>query len=110
MPDAAFALCPSPSGGGVTIWRIQCTTCKAVIGRQSCFQCYCAHLTGSCQGRQDMCPWMTNMQSVARDAHEHIFASTGTLAFANEHSGSAAPPAPYNAFAERQLACPLSPL
>ena len=24
--------------GGVTIWRIQCTTCKAVIGRQSCFQ------------------------------------------------------------------------
>ena len=35
--------------GGVTIWRIQCTTCKAVIGRQSCFQGYCAHLTGSCQ-------------------------------------------------------------
>ena len=24
--------------GGLTIWRIQCTTCKAVIGRQSCFQ------------------------------------------------------------------------
>ena len=24
--------------GGITIWRIQCTTCKAVIGRQSCFQ------------------------------------------------------------------------
>ena len=24
--------------GGVTIWRIQCTTCKAVIGRQTCFQ------------------------------------------------------------------------
>jgi hypothetical protein len=24
--------------GGVTIWRLQCTTCKAVIGRQSCFQ------------------------------------------------------------------------
>ena len=24
--------------GGVPIWRIQCTTCKAVIGRQSCFQ------------------------------------------------------------------------
>ena len=94
---------------GITIWRLQCTTCKAVIGRQSCFQCYCAHLTGSCQGRQDMCPWMTNMQSVARDAHEHIFASTGTLAFANEHSGSAAPPAPYNAFAERQQAWPCAP-
>ena len=24
--------------GGLTIWRIQCTSCKAVIGRQSCFQ------------------------------------------------------------------------
>jgi len=24
--------------GGVTIWRLQCTTCRAVIGRQSCFQ------------------------------------------------------------------------
>ena len=24
--------------GGLTIWRIQCTRCKAVIGRQSCFQ------------------------------------------------------------------------
>ena len=23
---------------GLTIWRLQCTTCKAVIGRQSCFQ------------------------------------------------------------------------
>jgi hypothetical protein len=51
-----------------------------------------------------MRPWMTNMQSVARDAHEHNFASTGALAFAHEHSGSAAPPAPYNAFAERQQA------
>jgi hypothetical protein len=35
--------------GGVSIWRLQCTTCKAVIGRQSCFQCYCSQLTGSCQ-------------------------------------------------------------
>src|SRR5215831_15387268 len=24
--------------GGLTIWRIQCTTCKAVIGIESCFQ------------------------------------------------------------------------
>jgi len=24
--------------GGLTIWRVQCTQCKAVIGRQSCFQ------------------------------------------------------------------------
>jgi hypothetical protein len=23
---------------GITIWRTQCTTCKAIIGRQSCFQ------------------------------------------------------------------------
>jgi hypothetical protein len=34
------------------------------------------------------------MQSVAHDAHEHIFASTGALAFVNEYSGCAAPPAP----------------
>ena len=24
--------------GGLIIWRLQCTTCQAVIGRQSCFQ------------------------------------------------------------------------
>jgi len=24
--------------GGISIWRMQCTTCNAVIGRQSCFQ------------------------------------------------------------------------
>jgi hypothetical protein len=24
--------------GGLTIWRIQCTACKAVIGIESCFQ------------------------------------------------------------------------
>ena len=24
--------------GGLTIWRIQCTVCKAVIGIESCFQ------------------------------------------------------------------------
>jgi len=53
---------------------------------------------------------MTNMQAEAHDAFEHIFASAGALAFVNEYSGSAALPAPYNAFAERQLACPLSPL
>jgi hypothetical protein len=53
---------------------------------------------------------MTNMQAEAHDAHEHIFASAGALAFVNEYSGSAALPAPYNAFAERQLACPFSPL
>ena len=53
---------------------------------------------------------MTNMQASARDAYEHIFASAGALAFVNEYSGSAASPAPYNAFAERQRAYPFSPL
>src|SRR5213594_798791 len=28
--------------GGVTIWRIQCTTCKAVIGIESCRTSSCA--------------------------------------------------------------------
>ena len=50
------------------------------------------------------------MQAVACDAHEHIFASAGALAFVNEYSGSAALPAPSNAFAARQQACPFSPL
>jgi hypothetical protein len=50
------------------------------------------------------------MHAEARDAFEHIFESAGALAFINEYSGSAASPAPYNAFAERQLTCPFSPL
>ena len=41
------------------------------------------------------------MHAVACDAHEHIFASAGALAFVNEYSESAALPALYNAFAER---------
>jgi hypothetical protein len=53
---------------------------------------------------------MTNMHAEAHDAHEHIFASAGALAFVNAYAGSAALPAPSNAFAERQLACPFSPL
>jgi hypothetical protein len=36
------------------------------------------------------------MQAVACDAHEHIFASAGALAFVNAYSGSAALPALYN--------------
>jgi hypothetical protein len=44
---------------------------------------------------------MTNMHAEARDAFEHIFASAGALAFINEYSESAAPPALSNAFAER---------
>ena len=57
-----------------------------------------------------MHPRMTNMQAEARDAFEHIFASAGALAFINEYSESAAPPALYNAFAERKPACPLAQL
>jgi hypothetical protein len=53
---------------------------------------------------------MTHMQAEAHDAFEHIFASAGALAFVNEYAGSAALSAPSNAFAERQLACPFSPL
>jgi hypothetical protein len=53
---------------------------------------------------------MTNMQAEAPDAHEHIFASAGALAFVNEYSESAALSALYNAFAERKQACPLAPL
>jgi hypothetical protein len=57
-----------------------------------------------------MHPRMTNIHCIAREAHEHIFASASALAFVNEYAGSAAPPAPSHAVAERQLACPLSPL
>jgi hypothetical protein len=57
-----------------------------------------------------MHPWMTHMHAEAHDAFEHIFASAGALAFVNEYSGFAALPAPYNAFAARQRACPFSPL
>jgi hypothetical protein len=57
-----------------------------------------------------MHPQMTNRQAEAHDAFDHIFASAGALAFVNEYSESAAPPALYHAFAERQQACPLAPL
>jgi hypothetical protein len=50
------------------------------------------------------------MQAEAHDAFEHIFASAGALTFVNAYSGSAALPAPSNACAARQLACPFSPL
>jgi transposase len=50
-----------------------------------------------------MCPRMTNHQWVAHDASSFSFESAGGLAFANECSGSAVPPARYIAFAERQL-------
>jgi hypothetical protein len=50
------------------------------------------------------------MQCLACEAHEHLFASASALAFVNESSESAALPALYNAFAERQQACPFVPL
>jgi hypothetical protein len=57
-----------------------------------------------------MHPQRTSIQAEAHDAFEHTLDPAGALAFDNEHSGSAAPPAPYNAFVERELACPCSPL
>ena len=50
------------------------------------------------------------MHAEARDAYEHILDSAGARAFVNEYSESAASPALYNAFAERQQACPYSQL
>jgi hypothetical protein len=57
-----------------------------------------------------MHPRMTNMQAEARDAFEHLFEAAGALAFVNEDSESAAPPALYHAFAERKQAWPLAQL
>ena len=57
-----------------------------------------------------MHPQRTSIQAKAPDAVEHTLDPAGALAFHNEHSGSAAPPAPSNAFAERELACPFSQL
>jgi hypothetical protein len=42
-------------GGRDTLGAVP-ETVHAVIGRQSCFQCYCTHLTGSCQGKQEHAP------------------------------------------------------
>ena len=50
------------------------------------------------------------MHAKACDAYEHILDSAGARAFGNEYSESAASPALYNAFAERQQACPFSQL
>jgi hypothetical protein len=50
------------------------------------------------------------MPTEAHDAFEHLFDSAGALAFVNEYSESAAPPALYHAFAERKPACPLAQL
>jgi hypothetical protein len=52
-----------------------------------------------------MPPRITSLPAEAPDAFEHTLDSAGALAFVNDSSGSAAPPAPYNAVAERKLAC-----
>ena len=57
-----------------------------------------------------MPPRMTNMQAEAYEAFSPILASAGALVFVNAYAGSAAASAPYHAFAEHQLACPLAPL
>ena len=50
------------------------------------------------------------MHAEAHDAFSHLLDSPGARAFVNEYSESAASPALYNAFAERQQACPYSQL
>jgi transposase len=50
-----------------------------------------------------MGPRITNLQCVAYDAHSLSFESAGALAFVNECSGPAVPPALSMAFAERKL-------
>ena len=50
------------------------------------------------------------MHAEAHDAFSHILDSAGARAFVNEYSEFAASPALYNAFAERQQACPFPPL
>ena len=57
-----------------------------------------------------MHPQSTSIQAQAREAYEHTLDSAGALAVVNDSSGSAAPPAPYNAVAERKPACRFSPL
>jgi hypothetical protein len=57
-----------------------------------------------------MHPQSTSIHAQARDACEHTLDSTGALAFVNDSSGSAAPPAPYHAVAERKQACRFAPL
>src|SRR5262245_8508989 len=41
-----------------------------------------------------MPPQRTHIHCIAHEAHEHIFASAGALAFVNAYAGAAAPPAP----------------
>jgi hypothetical protein len=53
-----------------------------------------------------MRPRITDRHVEALDAYVHNTEPAGALEFGNEYSGSAAIPAPYNGFAELELACP----
>ena len=57
-----------------------------------------------------MHPWSTSMHAEAHEAFSHILDSAGARAFVNAYAESAASPALSHAFAERQQACPFSPL
>jgi hypothetical protein len=53
-----------------------------------------------------MRPQITDQHAIALDASYHSSESAGALEFLNEYSGCAVTPAPYNGFAELELACP----
>jgi hypothetical protein len=57
-----------------------------------------------------MHPQSTSLHAPAPEACEHPLTSAGALAFVNDSSGAAAPPAPDHAVAARQQACRFSPL
>ena len=50
------------------------------------------------------------MHAAAHEAHDHLLDPAGALAFVNAYAASAASPALSHACAERQPACPVSPL
>jgi hypothetical protein len=49
---------------------------------------------------------ITSIHAQAHDACSHTLESAGALAFVNDSSGSAAPPAPDHVVAELKHACP----
>jgi hypothetical protein len=89
---------------------LEAVSSRPFIGRQSCFQCTVHSWQVAVRESRHMHPQRTSIHAQARDACEHTLDSAGALAFVNDSSGSAAPPAPYHASAARQLACPFSPL
>ena len=57
-----------------------------------------------------MHPQRPNLPCIAHEAHAPRCAAAGALAFAHAPAGAAAPPAPSQAVAARQRACPFPPL